>query len=154
MPFRFGVVTLTEAPQAFVRARIRLEGGAEAEGAAAEFMVPKWFDKDPALTNEDNFDQLRGSLRFARDKYRSHGERTAWAHSSPGTGLVHNYGPALLDRALLDALCRGLNISFYEAVTKNAIGADMDFSRLKPQQHIAARHTVGLLDPIFGPGRL
>lgn len=24
MPFRFGVVTLTEAPQAFVRARIRL----------------------------------------------------------------------------------------------------------------------------------
>ena len=27
MPFRFGVVTLTESPQAFVRARIRTEDG-------------------------------------------------------------------------------------------------------------------------------
>ncbi|HVL56235.1 MAG TPA: hypothetical protein VM491_07010, partial [Burkholderiaceae bacterium] len=32
MPFRFGVVTLTEAPQAFVRVTIALEGGA---GSAA-----------------------------------------------------------------------------------------------------------------------
>ncbi|MGH8766088.1 MAG: enolase C-terminal domain-like protein [Burkholderiales bacterium] len=154
MPFRFGVVTLTEAPQAFVRARIRIEDGREAEGAAAELMAPKWFDKDPALTNEDNFNQLRGSLREARGGYLAHGERTAWAHSSPGVGLVYNYGPALLDRALLDALCRGLDISFYEAVTKNAIGADIDFSGLKPSASIAARHTVGLLDPIGGRGSL
>jgi hypothetical protein len=154
MPFRFGVVTLTEAPQAFVRARIRVEGGKEAEGAAAELMVPKWFDKDPALTNEDNFNQLRGSLRAARDEYLAHGERSAWSHSSPGVGLVRNYGPALLDRALLDALCRCLNISFYEAVAKNAIGAEPDFSRLTPASSIAARHTVGLLDPIAGTGTL
>ena len=59
MPFRFGVVTLTAAPQAFVRARIRLEDGREAEGAAAEVLAPKWFDKNPALSNEDNFEQLR-----------------------------------------------------------------------------------------------
>ena len=52
MPFRFGVVTLTSAPQAFVRARIALEDGKEATGAAAEMLVPKWFDKDPALSNE------------------------------------------------------------------------------------------------------
>ena len=32
MPFRFGVVTLTEAPQAFARVRIRLEDGRTAEG--------------------------------------------------------------------------------------------------------------------------
>src|SRR2546426_6121277 len=63
LPFRFGVVTLTSAPQAFVRARIALEDGKEAEGAAAEMLVPKWFDKDPALRNEQNIDQLRaGSL--------------------------------------------------------------------------------------------
>ena len=35
MPFRFGIVTLTEAPQAFARVRIRLLTGAEAEGGAA-----------------------------------------------------------------------------------------------------------------------
>lgn len=36
MLFRFGVVTLTESPQAFARVRIRLENGSEASGAAAE----------------------------------------------------------------------------------------------------------------------
>ena len=65
MPFRFGVVTMTEAPQAFVRCRIRTEAGRDAEGAAAELLAPKWFDKNPALSNEDNFDQLRQSLRAA-----------------------------------------------------------------------------------------
>ena len=70
MPFRFGVVTLTESPQAFARARIRLEDGREAEGAAAELLAPKWFDKDPALSNEDNYDQLRVSLGRTREALR------------------------------------------------------------------------------------
>ena len=65
MPFRFGVVTLRHAPQAYARARIRVStdaAGRRAEGMAAELMAPKWFDKDPALSNEDNFDQLRCAL--------------------------------------------------------------------------------------------
>jgi hypothetical protein len=156
MPFRFGVVTLTESPQAFVRCRIVTEDGREAEGAAAELLAPKWFDKNPALSNEDNYDQLRASLRAARDKYLAHGMDTAWRHASPTKGLVENYGPALMDRALLDALCRALGISFFDAVRKNLIGAEAfegidlakAFSKLRPSRHIAARHTVGLVDPI------
>ncbi len=156
MPFRFGAATLTGAPQAFARARIRLEDGREAEGAAAELLAPKWFDKDPALSNEDNVEQLRSSLGRAREQYLAHEARTAWAHASPGKGLVQNYGPALLDRALLDALCRALGVSFYRAVQANLVGAGsfegMDlgtfFATLKPRVAIAARHTVGLLDPI------
>lgn len=156
MPFRFGVVTLTESPQAFARVRIRLEDGREAEGAAAELLAPKWFDKAPALSNEDNFDQLRASLGKAREKYLAHEARTAWAHSSPSRGLVENYGPALLDRALLDALCRALGVSFYRAVQTNLVGAasfegiDLGafFASLKPRVSIAARHTVGMVDPI------
>src|SRR5574339_507586 len=80
MPFRFGIVTLTEAPQAFARVRIRLENGGEAEGAAAEMLVPKWFDKNPALSNEDNFDQLRSSLTVARGVYAAGGASTAYGH--------------------------------------------------------------------------
>lgn len=156
MPFRFGVVTLTESPQAFVRCRIRTEDGREAEGAAAELLAPKWFDKNPALSNEDNYEQLRSSLRSARGRYLAHGPATAWQHAMPAKGLVENYGPALLDRAVLDALCRALGVSFYEAVQRNLVGAGtfegMDlpafFSTLKPQSAIAARHTVGLVDPI------
>jgi hypothetical protein len=150
MPFRFGVVTLTEAPQAFARVRILLEGK-ESEGAAAEMLVPKWFDKNPALSNEDNFDQLRGSMRLARTKYLESGSNTAFGHSRPTVGLVENFGPALIDRALLDALCRSLGISFYEAIRKNVVGLELPsqfLAGLKPAPQIAARHTVGLLDPI------
>src|SRR6185436_10023729 len=72
MPFRFGVVTLTESPQVFARCRVRTEDGREAGGAAAELLAPKWFDKDPALSNEDNYEQLRASLRSARERYLAH----------------------------------------------------------------------------------
>jgi len=156
LPFRFGVVTLTESPQAFARVRIRLEDGRESQGAAAELLAPKWFDKDPALSNEDNYEQLRRSLAVARDAYLAHEARTAWDHASPARGLVENYGPALLDRAVLDALCRALGVSFYRAVQANLVGAGsfegIDLgaycASLKPRVSIAARHTVGLVDPI------
>jgi L-alanine-DL-glutamate epimerase-like enolase superfamily enzyme len=155
LPFRFGIVTLTEAPQAFVRARIRLEGGHEAWGAAAELLAPKWFDKNPALSNEQNFEQLRASMRKARDAYLAGGSNTAFGHSRPTVGLVENFGPALLDRAVLDALCRALNVSFYDAMRKNLPGIDAPETSgflevLKPGRQIAARHTVGLVDPIAG----
>src|SRR5258708_6204676 len=148
MPFRFGVVTLTQAPQAFVRARIRLENGKESEGAAAELLAPKWFDKNPALSNEDNFEQLRGSMRAARKNYLESGVNTAFGHSRPSTGLVENFGPALLDRAALDALCRALGISFYEAMRRNVVGVGFRHEFPQPRGEIAARHTVGLVDPI------
>jgi L-alanine-DL-glutamate epimerase-like enolase superfamily enzyme len=150
MPFRFGVVTLTQAPQAFSRVKISVEGGA-AEGAAAEVLAPKWFDKNPALTNEDNFEQLRDSMRQARAAYLAGGENTAYGHSRPTVGLVENFGPALLDRAVLDALCRALGISFYDAIRGNVVGLDLPaqfLETLKPASQIAARHTVGMVDPI------
>jgi L-alanine-DL-glutamate epimerase-like enolase superfamily enzyme len=155
MPFRFGVVTLTEAPQAFARARIRFQDGKEAEGGAAELLAPKWFDKNPALSDEENFEQLRVSMRAAREAYLDSDSNTAFGHSRPTVGLVENFGPALLDRALLDALCRALGVSFYRAVRENAPGiafADLDMprflARLQPRHEITARHTVGLVDPI------
>jgi hypothetical protein len=164
MPFRFGIVTLTESPQAFARVRIRLENGAEAEGAAAELLAPKWFDKNPALTNEDNFDQLRSALALAKGAYLGGGANTAYGHfdahyrgqiergAAKGlNALVSNYGPALLDRALLDALCRGLGISFYDAIRRNVAGLALPaefLESLRPATRIAARHTVGLVDPI------
>jgi hypothetical protein len=78
MPFRFGVVTLTRAPQAFARARVRLADGRVGEGMAAELLAPKWFDKNPALSNEDNFEQLRAALGIARGLYLDDRDDTAF----------------------------------------------------------------------------
>jgi len=177
MPFRFGVVTLTAAPQAFVRTRIRLADGTRAQGMAAELMAPKWFDKNPELSNEDNFEQLRNALRIARGLYLDGRSDSAFGHferhyreqiergAKQGlNSLVANYGPALIDRALLDALCRALGQPFHELIRRNQAGIrvtpltpdlqgfDLDgfLAGLRPSEHIAARHTVGLVDPIIG----
>ena len=182
MPFRFGVVTLTEAPQAFVRVRVRLDDGREGWGAGAEILAPKWFDKNLALSNEDNFDQLRLALALARDAYLDGEARTAFGHFAAHyrevieagarrdlNPLVACFGPAQLDRAILDALCRLHRMSFYEAVQGNFAGiepaavapdlAGFDIgaflARLQPADTIDARHTVGLVDAIAGhPGQV
>jgi hypothetical protein len=174
LPFRFGVVTLTECPQAFAHVRIELPDGRSAWGGAAELMAPKWFDKNLALSNEDNFDQLRRVLHTARTAYLSdrspdtafgHFARHHDAHQAQCAGLGFNpllasYGPALLDRAVLDALCRAVGVSFYAAVQANLPGigarhaqfAGFDWPHflagLKPAAAIAARHTVGMVDAI------
>ena len=71
-------------------------------------LAPKWFDKNPALTNEDNFEQLRDSMRQARAAYLAGGDNTAYGHSRPTVGLVENFGPALLDRARARCAMPGL----------------------------------------------
>src|SRR3954469_10192767 len=78
LPFRFGVVTLTKAPQVFVCARVKLADRREGEGIAAEMLAPKWFDKSPQLSSEENFDQLRHSLAMARDSLTAAGLHTAF----------------------------------------------------------------------------
>jgi hypothetical protein len=176
LPFRFGSVTLTGTPQAFVRAGITLETGESATGAGAELMVPKWFDKDPTLSNADNVDQLRRSLRIARGLYSDGARRTAFghfvAHYEPQrrtaedqglNALVAGFGAALIDKAVLDALGRATGRSYYALSRSNALGLaahptlvpdlpafdyDSFLAGLEPATAIAARHTVGLIDPL------
>ena len=129
------MVTLTEAPQAFVRARIKLADGREGEGVSAELLVPKWFDKSPALTNEDNFDQLRRSLKLARGRMLDAGADTAFGLSASVeaahhaacaqaglNGLVASFGLALIERAIIDALGRLEGASVFELVRANRLG--------------------------------
>ena len=71
LPFRFGVITVTQGRQAVVRARIRLENGVEAWGVAAETLAAKWFDKDPKLSDAQNEQQLRRALELATEATRA-----------------------------------------------------------------------------------
>ena len=88
LPFRFGAATVTHCPQAFVRVEADVIGRGVFVGAAAELMVPKWFDKSPALTHEQNFEQLRESLRLAQSRVRRRGRclHAVGAVRAPGRG--------------------------------------------------------------------
>jgi len=181
LPFRFGAATLTEAIQIFVRARIRLPAGREAVGATADLMVPKWFDKDPTLSDDENVEELRCALTVARDAYMADATpRSAFGHFAAHydeclaegerrglPALAAQFGPAEIDRALLDALCRTVGVSFPRAVQANLIGFnpaavahDLDgfdasalLASLAPRDTIALRHTIGLVDPLSGHPR-
>jgi hypothetical protein len=178
LPFRFGVVTLREAPQVFVRARVQLADGREGEGVSAEMLAPKWFDKSPALSNEDNFAQLRLSLRMARTSMLAAGAHTPFGLSAAVdgphhevcaalglNGLVASYGLALVERAIIDALGRIEGAAVFALVRANRLGLDaatahdlagFDFDTflgsLRPATSIHARHTVGLVDAITRAG--
>jgi hypothetical protein len=175
LPFRFGVITLTEAPQAFVRARVRLADGREGDGVAAELLVPKWFDKAPELSNDDNFRQLRRSLALARRQLIDAGTGTVFgltaavepAHHAACAaeklnGLVASFGLALMERAIIDALGRIAGTSVFGLVRQNHIGlnaatapdlAGFDLGKfldgLEPAPSIHVRHTVGLVDALW-----
>ena len=175
LPFRFGVITVTRSTQAVIRATIALEDGRTSVGVAAETLSAKWFDKSPAFSDAQNLDQLRQSLGLAIDLYRAQGWSTPFGlyagtyveQQARGADLglvplVASYGPALLDRAILDALGRAEGLSFAAMISRNVAGigateltpdlAGYDLPRflasLKPGPDIAVRHTVGLVDPI------
>jgi len=175
LPFRFGAVTHTHGRQAVVRARIRLSNGREGWGVAAESLAAKWFEKDPAFTDDENYDQLRKAIEIAADRYVAVGSNTAFGHFADGYSaqladgtrarlnpLVASFGPALIDRAVFDALLRLSGLTFFEGMRRNLAGirshaatadlAGFDFdgflAALEPASQVAARHTVGLVDPI------
>jgi hypothetical protein len=178
-PFRFGAVVVNAASQAFVRVEIEIEGKGPSVGASAEMMVPKWFDKRPQLSLEQTVVELRRSLTIARDLYLGHrGFETAFALHAHCLAaqveacakedvppLAAAFGPAEIDKAILDALLRGVGVNFFDGMNGNIAGIDARLSpdlqdediaqflgRCRRLDRVALRHTVGLDDRIEGAG--
>jgi len=178
-PFRFGSVTITKAMQIFVRAEIELEDGSTSVGGSAEMMAPKWFDKRPHLSAEESAAELRRALTIARDLYLARdGFETAFGLHAARIGaqvaactkedipaLAAAYGPAEIDKAVLDALLRAVGKNFFDGMAANVAGID---ARLTPDlsgdeittflasrrrlDRVAVRHTVGMDDKVGGKG--
>jgi hypothetical protein len=178
-PFRFGAVTINAATQVFVRVEIEVEGKGTSVGASAELMAPKWFDKRPRLTPEQTVDELRRSLGIARGLYLAgSGFETAFGlHASRMSAQVEacaredipplaaGFGPAEIDKAILDALLRCVGVNFFAGMADNIAGIDARLSRdLKDDEirwffagrrqleRVGIRHTVGLDDKVEGEG--
>jgi hypothetical protein len=178
-PFRFGAIVVNAAPQMFVRVEIEVEGQGPSVGASAEMLVPKWFDKRAHLSPDETVTELRRSLLIARDLYLAHsGFETAFGlHAGCIAAqvaacakedippLAAAYGPAEIDKAILDALLRSAGVNFFSGMIGNIAGIDArlspdlandDIARFLRQrkrlERVAIRHTVGLDDKVEGPG--
>jgi hypothetical protein len=178
-PFRFGAVVINAASQAFVRAEIEVEGKGISVGASAEMLVPKWFDKRAHLAPEDTVSELRRSLMIARELYLADSEfETAFGLHARRIAaqleacaqedippLAAAYGPAEIDKAILDALLRCAGVDFFDGMIGNIAGIDAGLSPdlqdgdlaqflagRKRLERVAIRHTVGLDDQVEGAG--
>ncbi|MBR1270000.1 mandelate racemase/muconate lactonizing enzyme family protein [Bradyrhizobium sp. AUGA SZCCT0222] len=178
-PFRFGSVVITSSVQVFVRAEIEIEGKGTSIGASAEMMASKWFDKRAHLSPQQTIDGLRRALAIARELYLARsGFDTAFGHHAAIIAaqveacakedippLAAGFGPAEIDKAILDALLRGLGANFFDGMAANVAGID---ARLAPDlgddavaqflagrrrlERVAIRHTVGMDDKVEGEG--
>jgi hypothetical protein len=173
MPFRYGIVTLTETPHAFVRLTVEINGRPFV-GLAADNLPPKWFTKDPTRTLDDEIAEmlrviehalelaagLEGDSPFEVWKKHYHAQ-AAWGKSGGLPPLLSQFGTTLVERALIEAYCRSAGRNFGELVRDNAFGIrlgdihpslkDCDPADLlppRPLKQIIARHTIGLVDPL------
>jgi hypothetical protein len=176
LPFRFGVSTLTFAPLATARIRVETEGGGRGDGFSSDLLVPRWFEKDLDKTPRDDVENLLASARRAAEHLtaRDRGMATAFDHwwdlhrllvaprpADAPDGLVHGFGVALMERAMIDAVCRAAGATFHDVLRNGRLGFDparvdgslagWDVARAlpaRPADTIHVRHTVGMLDAL------
>jgi hypothetical protein len=173
-PFRYGIAALTEAPHLLLRVEAEVNGK-PAVGVSADLLPPKWFTKNPDTTYEQDLPHLREVIQHAADAAvalgpcesvfelwrRIYAAQSQWAKQTPHPPLLWHFGVSLVERAAIDAFCRGGNIRFADAVPGNALGIDLsaihpelqgrspaDLLPAQPRRRVIVRHTVGLGDPL------
>jgi hypothetical protein len=174
MPFRFGIVVMTEVPQIFLRADVEIEGRVGV-GVAAEGLVPKWFTKDPATRIEDDRSEMLAAVVTACELCLElepapsvfalwHALDEAQLVTTAADGvppLLAGLGTSLVERAVIDAFCRIGGMAFADALRQDEFGirvgdlhrelADArpaDLLPASPPSRLLVRHTVGLSDPL------
>ena len=172
-PFRYGIASMTELPHVFVVVRGSVDGTACA-GLASEGLPPKWFTKDPDTRFEEDLPAMVQVIRHAADLvagsthesvfalwHRLHADQAEWAGRQETPPLLAHLGTSLMERAAIDAFCRGSSTTFARAVHENLLGVELGAIHLElagsrpadwlpaPLPSIVARHTVGLGDPLL-----
>ena len=173
LPFRFGGVTLERADSLTCRVTVRGEDGAVTRGWSADLLAPRWFRKDNDATPAQDADELQASAVAAAQVLVGQPAAAAFGlwqgvmeervdpfpFDQPDQ-LVRGFGVALVERALLDAVCRLVGAPFGQALGQDVFGfrpADVHASLSgwdwrrdlpTPRGRVVVRHTVGMLDPL------
>jgi len=174
-PFRYGIASMSEVPHLFVRTRVTV-GEESSFGLSSEGLPPKWFTKDPATTFEQDLPEMLRVINHAanltvgmartpvsffelwRELYR---QQEHWANSRHTAPLLANLGVSLVERAVLDGLCRILGEPLHRLVATNRLGLRLgevhaELGDAQPRDLLPAaplpacfvRHTVGLGDAL------
>jgi len=173
MPFRYGIATMTALPHLFVVIEAEVDGISQT-GVAADHLPPKWFTKDAARDPAEEIGDmltvirhaaqagagLRGATFFDVWGQLDQAQR-AWGETAGFPPLLYRFGTALVERALLDAVCRAKGRPFHQLLHNNDLGlrlgelhGELDgmsphgLLPPKPLEQIFCRHTVGLSDPL------
>jgi hypothetical protein len=176
LPFRFGIATLTDLPHVFAQVEADVNGGAPVVGVAADHLPPKWFTKNPNATPNEDIAELRTVVRHALRTAEQIGggpsvfaawralydAQAAWGAEQHLAPLMTGFGTSLVERAIIDAVCRATGQTFVQALRAGTLGltrlgelhpelgdqAPGDLLPAAPRDRVFARHTVGLSDPL------
>jgi hypothetical protein len=176
LPFRYGIAEMTVAPHVVVE--LTIGAGTASTGTtrgwASEQLPPKWFTKDPASSFSDDLEGLVGVVLHALESARGlrgasafdvwrqlDRQQSEWASGAGIPGLLAGLGTALVERALVDAVCRRADTPFIGALHAGELGfapdalhpelADVPWTTLLPRvpaSTLAVRHTVGFADAL------
>jgi hypothetical protein len=173
MPFKYGIATMTAFPLCFVELDCEIDGK-QSKGIASDLLPPKWFKKDPNQDPASELEELRSVIQHACDLSMNreapniydfwrqiYQEQTMWGQEQSLPSLLVHFGSSLIERALIDSLCRHLNTPFHLLLKDNHFGIQFEdlnpelepknlteFFPKSPLNHVIARHTVGLADPL------
>jgi len=173
MPFKYGIATMVSVPQLFVRLQVEVAGRLNV-GISADLLPPKWFTKDPAKPVEKEIEEMvlviQHALKVSEELngadafeiwQQLYERQLSWGGVNRLPPLLTNFGCSLVERALIEAVCRALNQPFARALKSGQLGlrldtihpslrgfAPADLLPAEPLGRLTVRHTVGLSDPL------
>ncbi len=173
MPFKYGIATMTRAPYLFLRVRVEVDGRTWA-GISADGLPPKWFTKDPARPVDEEILEMIEVIEHAANAagglngdsafdvwQQLYQAQDRWAAANHLPPLLGHFGTSLVERALIEAVCRATGEPFHELLRENKLGVRLaeihpslknlrppDLLPARPLNEIIARHTIGLADPL------
>jgi hypothetical protein len=172
-PFRYGIASLDWLPHVVVTVDLEVAGKA-CRGMTAEGLPPKWFTKNPETPFEVDLAEMiaviQNAARIGKNAGQTSGvfsgwwravqdEQTNWAGLRAVPPLLAGLGVSVVERAVLDGLCRAVGKPLHELLRVGALVPDLGVVReslagispdkvlpVTPMKKVVARHTVGLGD--------
>ena len=168
MPFKYGIATMTEVPMVFVQLDTNVDGRLS-RGVASDLLPPKWFTKVPDDPLEKEVADMLQVIRQAISHtigteapttfaaWQGIYERQDdWANSENIAPLLAHFGTSLVERALIESVCRATSKTLGQALRDDTLGfqpgaihpalakrSALDLLPRSPLASVVPRHTVG-----------